>query len=325
MQRFIVVLTFFFALITSAFALDQINISFSQPPNTPYFVGNPEMNIDAEEFTTVVVKIKAEKSGTSRLFFASSYDPQMNVPKSLEFILNKGTKEYVFNVKAQNPNWIGFIGQFLIYPENGPDGIRVESAQALPGNIITGIKSGWREFFMFEVPQLRTVNFIYGPKINGRSVNFYIYLLIIAFSVIAVAFKIGVKKIIIVCLFFWVALDLRILIDQARTVRLDVQTFYGKSLEEKRAAATLGDFYSFLKFADKNLPKGTGFNLLHPSGYYYLEKANYYLYPTHYEPESEYIIVYNPNKTLEVQVNSYLKKGYKVFATYKEGEFILKK
>src|SRR3989344_4316791 len=111
MNRAIWGILFVFIFSCSAAALDEIHIKITQAPNLPYFVGQPEMNIDAEEFDTVILKIKSNKSGTARLFWASSYDPQMNEPKSLWFSLDKtsGFKDYIFNVKSQNPNWVGFI------------------------------------------------------------------------------------------------------------------------------------------------------------------------------------------------------------------------
>lgn len=314
------------------FARDAINIAITQQPNTPYFIGVPELNIDSEEFTTVILKIKSNKSGTARLFWASSYDPQMNEPKSISFSLDKGNQEYVFNVKAQNPNWVGFIPQILIYPKGGPEGVEIELSKAVLGNLITDIKSGWREFWFFEAPQLRTVNFIYGPKINGISVNAYIYWLVILLSAGLASYayykklpwQTTARNSMIIVLFFWIALDCRILLDQAKAVAIDFQTFYGKSLDEKRGLTTLGNFYNFIKFAGSKLPEGSGFNLLYPPNYYYLEKANYYLYPTHYDKTAKYVLVYDPNRTLNEQAGDYLKKGFKLFAALKEGEYILK-
>jgi hypothetical protein len=195
----------------------------------------------------------------------------------------------------------------------------------------------WQEFFTFEVPQMKTVNFIYGPKINGTMVNLYVYYLIAVLFTIVLAYELinskdflralnnSSKRVIIICLVFWIALDFRFMIDQARSMILDVQTFYGKSLEEKRALTTLGDYYGFLSFADSRLPEGSSFNILHPSYYYFVEKARYYLYPKYFNEKSDYVLVYDPNKTLGDDVKQYLKKDYKTFSIYKEGEFILKK
>lgn len=166
---------------SAANAWDQINIQFTQQPGTPYFAGQPSINIDGEEFTTVVLKIKSAASGTARLFWATNFDPKMNEPKSLAFSYDRSNdfKEYVFNLKRQNPYWAGFIGQLLFLPENGPAGLELAPAQAMPGNFFTDVRSGWREFFQYEPILARTVNIIKGPQLNGDPINFYLYVLIL--------------------------------------------------------------------------------------------------------------------------------------------------
>uniref|UniRef100_A0A7V3J954 Uncharacterized protein n=1 Tax=candidate division CPR3 bacterium TaxID=2268181 RepID=A0A7V3J954_UNCC3 len=336
-KTFFIVLLLIVNLVSLSNAL-EINLSFQKVEGQPYFIGQPEMNIDAEEFDTVILKIKSSRSGTARLFWATNFDPQFNDPKSITFFIDRSEsfKEYVFNVKAQNPNWLGFVSQLLVFLEEGTEGIEIEPGKAIVGNLITNIISGWREFFAYETPQLRTVNFIYGPKINGRSVNLYIYWLVILISTALIFYEFFINKkvnwarvfksIVVVCLFFWIVLDLRILLDQLKTAVSDWHIFAGKSLEEKRAATTLGDFYNFLRFASTNLPLGSAFYLIHPSYYYYKEKANYYLYPTYFDDKNfAQVLVYDPNHTQEKEVNDFLNKGYKVVATFKSGEYILKK
>ncbi len=325
-----------FLLATPAFAQTK-TLVFQQPQGHPYY-NCPNTMIDAEEHNTLILKLKSSQNGAARVFWANSYDMRFNAQKSLSFSIRKGTHKYYFNLPARNPNWIGWTRGLIIYPEFDPNLTKIQEAKLVTGNWLTNFKSGWQEFFAFEAPQLSTVNFIYGPKINGASVNLYIYCLIVILSMLVltyefikfhdlhVAFKIGSKKIVIICLIFWVALDFRILIDLARTAILDAQTFYGKSLDEKRALITHGGYFSFLKFAESKLPKGTSFNILHPPHYYYSrEKAYYYLYPTHIADEANYLIVYDPEKILDKEANDYLEKGYKLFARHKEGEYILKK
>jgi hypothetical protein len=325
--KVLLLLAIIISICSPSSAWDQINVQFTQQPGTPYFVGQPEINIDAEEFTTLVLRIKAAQGGGARLYWATNFDPQMNQTKSLAFDLSRSNdfKEYTFNLRKQNGYWAGFVGQLLLVPENGPAGIELGPTQVIPGNFWTGFKSGWREFLVFEVPVPRTVNFIYGPKINGLSVNTYLYWLIILGSAGIAAYtyykklpwQTAARNIMIVTLICWGALDLRQLLDQGRTVALDWQTYGGKSLEEKQAATCLGDLYGFLKFAAANIPTGEGFNFVHPPQYYYFsEKANYYLYPTHYDQNGRYVLVYDPNRTEKVPSG-------KLLATHKEGEYIL--
>jgi hypothetical protein len=273
---------------------------------------------------------------TGRMFFKRIGDAGFNYNNSFEFQtgLNNMYHTYLVNL-SRNPNWFGTVTQLMLSPINSEGSVQIADMKFLEPNMCLTAGALWQEFFTFEVPQLRTVNFIYGPKIAMVSVNMYIYLLIFFISVIIIlvryreagaVFKDSAKKIIIICLVFWVALDLRILIDQARTVILDTQTFKGKTLDERRSLVTLNDYYDFLHFSDSAVPKGASFNLVHPTYYYYwAEKAMYYLSPRSISETADYILVYDPGKALREPVNEYQKKGFKMFATFKDGEFILKK
>ena len=316
---------------TSSNAFDQVNISFTQQPGTPYFVGQPEMNIDAEEFTTVILRIKSEQSGMARLFWATNFDPQMNEPKSLSFSLDKSTdlKEYTFNLRRQNPNWAGFVGQLLVMPENGPAGLEMAPAWAIPGNLITDIKSGWSEFFRYETIQARTVNIIKGPQLNGRSVNFYLLILILlAFILVLTNELIKANKLdlmakaqralyatIIVTIILAALLEARLWIDYAKTARLDFSTLWGKTLDEKREITTGGGFYDFLSFCNKALPARVDVSLIAPEPYP-KAKGGYYLYPHRVIDQAGYLIVYESNANT---------KNYSLFAKFNDRAYILRK
>ncbi|HVN67305.1 MAG TPA: hypothetical protein VMT55_02960, partial [Candidatus Sulfotelmatobacter sp.] len=255
----------------AAHAWDQININFSQPANTPYFIGQPEINIDAEEFTTLVLKIKAESGGIARLFWATNFDPKMNEPKSLEFTIARSArpKEYVFNLRAQNDYWAGFVGQLLVYPESNPAGIEITAAQAVPGNPVTACQSGWSEFFRYETIKARTVNIIKGPQLNGRSVNFYLYILLLLVFVPALLNGLRQAKkqallataqqalyaTLVAAIVLAVLLEARLWLDYAKTADLDFNNLWGKTLDEKREITTGGGFYDFLLFCNKVLPE----------------------------------------------------------------------
>jgi len=275
---------------------------------------------------------------TGRVFFRRIGDPDFNYNNSFEFQtgLNNIYHDYLIDL-GRNPGWFGTVSQLMISPVNEKGPVEIEKIEFLEPSIWLMARSFWQEFFTFEVPQLRTFNFIYGPKINGITVNIYIYCLMAALFALVLAnelirsrdpskaFNNNSKIMIITCLIFWMALDLRYMFDQARSVILDTQTFCGKSLKEKQALTTLGDFYGFLSFADPKIPEGSSFNILHPPNYYFMEKAKYYLYPKYFNERSNYVLVYDPNRSLENETDGYLKKGYRVLSIYKEGEFIIKK
>lgn len=339
MAKFLFCFITIISLCLPCLAFQEIPISFRAAENQPYFVGAPEMNIDAEEFTTVVLRMKSNKSSTARLFWATNFDPKMNEPKSILFFLDRSNdfKEYTFNLRQQNPYWAGFVGQLLIFPENGPEGIEIESAKAVPGNLMTNIKSGWREFWG---PRGRlvigsTINTIQSSNLFGRPIYVYVYWIIglIALgyfawktynwsslkkkpsfeSTVLNAGKIAFFTVIV----FWGLLEISSLFNDWIDVKSHFK-FVGKSYEEKLIMVNTGDFYPFIQFCEKNIPAGAGFDMRIPPVYNDI-KTVYYLFPRKYQKGAEYAVVY------DMKPETALFKDYSVFKTFREGAFILKK
>ncbi len=318
----------------------EVSVAFGPTPSPGVLATKDDIFLNASILKFMEIRMKTDKSyAAGRMFFRRIGDAGFNYYNSFEFQtgLNNMSHAYLIDL-GRNPNWFGTVTQMALSPANSEGKAEIESVRFLEPTIWLAAKSLWQEFFTFEIPQMRTVNFIYGPKINGAPVNLYIYCLIFILSVSiilyalvkmkdpAAVFNWSSKKIIIICLAFWIALDSRILIDQARTVILDMQTLNAKTLDEKRASITLNDYYDFLHFSDLKIQKGSSFKVLHPSYYYYWdEKAAYYLSPRYISEKGDYILVYDPDRMLIKEVNEYFKKGYKTFATYKDGEYILKK
>jgi len=294
-------------------ALDQINISFTRPQNTPYFVGQPEFNIDAEEFNTVILKIKSAKSGAARLFWATNFDPQMNQPKSIWFFFDQSNdfQEYAFNLRTQSGYWAGYVGQLLVYPENGPAGIEVAPAQAVVGNLGTNIGSGWREFWG---PRGRlvigsTINTIQSTNLFGRPIFSYIYWFL---GMIAVGFlgfeiysssrskgsdwrliwqKTG-QAVVLSLLACWVLLEVSSLFTNFLMFKDDLK-YLGKDQRSKLTIANTGDFYPFMEFCQANIPPEAKFDFRIPPIYNDI-KAIYYLYPRELSTtEADYLVVYD--------------------------------
>ena len=94
------------------------------------------------------------------------------------------------------------------------------------------------------------------------------------------------------------------------------------SLDDKRAVTTGWDFYQFLMFCDRVIPKGKDIKWIFPEGgflgnsEYHFFKAYYYLYPRNYRDNADYIIVYN-------RENYNMPSGYKIFAEYGKNKYIL--
>jgi len=314
-------------------------LTFSSTSQMPLLSSKGSLFINASTLKILKIRMRSDKSYmTGRMFFRRIGDAGFSDYNSFEFQtgLNNMWHDYMIDL-GRNPNWFGTVTQLMLSPINAEGMAEIESIGFLEPSILLMGRAFWQEFFTFEVPQLRTVNFMYGPKINGVTVNIYIYYLIVSLSMLVIAYEYirsrdfgmtisnGSRKIIVICLFFWVILDLRVMLDQARSVILDTQTFYGKSLKEKQALTTLGDFYGFLSFADSKIPNGSSFNILSPSYYYFKEKAVYYLYPRHIDDNAAYVLAYNPDRSQDKTINEYVKKGYRMSSMFKEGEIILKR
>jgi len=299
---------------SSAFAWDQINVQFTQQPGAPYFIGQPEIKIDGEEFTTVVLNIKSPKGGTARLFWATNFDPQMNEPKSVWFFLKPGDAfhEYTFNLRSQNPYWTSFVSQLLIYPENGPDSIEIGPAQALPGNLMTNIKSGWQEFW---APRGRlvigsTINTIQSSNLFGRSIYVYIYWLIGLLTAGYLAYQLSLaskekkkrpfsdswlktgKFCLVLIVGLWLLLEASSLVNNWLMFKSDWK-YVGKSYRDKLVLANTGDFFPFIEFCAAKIPPTAKFDMRIPPLYNDI-KAMYYLYPRQKTTvEAEYLVIYD--------------------------------
>jgi len=340
MRKYAIFLIGLLVASSAALALDQINIQFAPQPNTPYFVGQPEFNIDAEEFNTVILKIKSTKSGTARLFWATNFDPQMNQPKSIWFFVDRSNdfKEYSFNLRSQNGYWAGYVGQLLVYPENGPEGIEVGPSQAVVGNLGTNISSGWREFWG---PSGRlvigsTINTMASVNLFGRPITVYLYWLIVLAGLgyggyltnkwLAKKTKepfaslwpqIG-QGVVLTILFGWCLLEASNTFNLWQIVQQDAR-FVGKQIEEKRVLANTGDFYNFILFCQKNIPARARFDQRIPPIYNDI-KAIYYLYPRKLSTtEAEYLVVYDQ------QPEANILRKYSPWQTFRPGALILKR
>ena len=328
-------------LFLPAFADGQIKISVMRVPNTPYFIGMPELqNIDTDEFSTIVLKIRSDKSGMARLFWASSDDARLNGQKCILFNVSRsnGSKDYVFNIKSQSPFWTGYIKQFLIVPDNGPEGFEVGWASAEHGNILTNIKSGWREFWGPESRMVTgtTVNNMKATRLFGTPINWYAYIIILRSSVLMFAYSLFTTRnfaiawqncgtaAIIAGIASWAFLEFSNSVDQYGQLKGDLTKYDHKTLEEKRAAIVGKDFYDLLVFCKENIPARSDVDLISsdPNKDFYHDRAKYFLYPLNfYSKEPEYIIVMNYGKGLKGALAEY--PAYRMFKKYNEGAYIL--
>jgi hypothetical protein len=328
----------------AGFSADASGMRFSSSGSFPLIVSNDNLFAGANQYRYLLIKMRAEKGFLSgRLFFMKIGDKDFSMGNSYDFLTGpqERTQEYLIDL-WKSPNWFGTISRLMLSPGASDGNFEISGISLLEPTFLLGLRSNWQEFFAFEIPQMRTVNFIYGPRINGVTVNVYLYWAILFAAILIFAFNFAVKKdlgkiflpsskaILIFCIICWIGLDARHALDQARAVQMDSSIFIGKTLEERRAAVTLGDFYPFVAFCQGNIPVGSKYEMLAPTYYYFSEKATYYLYPIRLagkDEKADYVIVYDPAKQADIEqsVKDRMSKGYRLYKTFKEWQFILKK
>lgn len=312
------------------------DISFHPVPNQPYLQSAPMM-IDSDEYNTVILRIRSDKSGTGRLFWLTSYDKQFNQQRNIWFSIKPGEKNYYFNVPSQNPNWIGWVKGLLLYPET-KGRIEINSAEIVKGNLFTTTLSGWQEFWgpKGRVEVGSTINLISSSAIFGRSINIYIYWIIaLAFFAFLIfyfvkqkdlpnAYQTAIRPTIIVMLGFWILLTLNADHNYFNLFKKNFSKYYGKSIEEKRAIAYGKEYYDFLVFAREKLPKEpVNFGLI-STKYTADLQARIFLVPhifvDHNKDKVSYLLVYQPDKK---QVAA--TKGYYLFKKQNSNAYIMKR
>lgn len=323
-----------------AYARDMVNISVTRPMNAPYFIGMPEVNIDADEFRNLNLKIKSNRSGTARLFWNTSFDNQINERKSLLFYVDKSTgfKGYVFDLSSQSPFWAGFVGQIIIFPENGMDGFEVGSAIASHRDFISFLRSGWREFW---APGSRM---IIGSSINnmktitlwGKPFNYYLYAIIVMVCIASfffyyyksndphISWQNCAKVTILTSIAMWAVWLASFLVTEYSWLRADLNK-YGlfTSLEYKQRASVGENFYGFLQFCKKELPeKADVIMITSDTTNFFNTKAGYYLFPIKLDAkEPQYLLVYMYNKNSGAVLSE--NPGFRFYKKYDEGAYIL--
>lgn len=306
---------------------EGISFPFQFVPQANCFQ-SPQLTIDSAEYDTLILRVRAEQSGTARIFWANHYDPQFNHPKSIPFFLRKGTHDYIFNIASQNPNWIGWVKGVLVFPEFDPRLVEVKGAEIITGNFLTNIRSGWQEFWG---PRGRlvigsTINTIQSTNFFGRPIYSYIYWLLGLIAIGYAAYLLYTQQYnwqrvgqivffaLVIC---WLLLELSAFYSNWLMFKNDLK-YFGKSTQEKLVLANTGDFYPFIDFCRANLPIDAKFDIRIPPIYNDI-KAVYYLFPRKLSTaESNYLVVYDQ------AVEPALYNKYIAWKSFRPGAQIMK-
>lgn len=313
----------------------------------PYLV-SPPLHCLADEYDTLIIRMKCSKPGTATILFATDFDPQLNHKKQVTLALGKPNQfnTYYLNLKHQHPAWTSVINRLALSPFYGKGQAQFDYIKLTKANLFTNLKAGWQEFWgpRGRVVIGSTINLIQSSTIFARSVNVYVYWLIslafwaifgfncfknyrrssALFEMLASSFQNAARPTLILALCFWVLLALNTDINYYNIFKSNFAKYAGKSIEEKRALAYGQEYYDFLAFAKHNLPKkAVKFGILSSSFAPDLQ-ARIYLVPHIFTREGEgdftYLLVFHPRPDQKINL-----KQYQVHAKFKENEYILKK
>jgi hypothetical protein len=304
----------------------------------PFFVSPFPLNIDSDQYKIVILEMseQAEYEDTFILWRGNYYN-QFNMAQGMRISLGSKNRfhKYYLNL-GLHPQWVGFIQQLLIIPGMKPGEFKVKFIKLEKPNPINVLMAAWQEFTAYEPIKGSTINTIKSQTIMGKAVNYYVIILLLfcfaavfawrsyaaQFDLLKVknAAKFALHSTTILMLVVWVLLEARMSMDYFKSFSLDFQTYWGRSLDEKRAIISLGDFYDFMLFCNKSLPEGVEVNIL-ASNVYFSDRAGMYLYPhiIRNNVVADYLIVYDTDPDHEKY------KGFELFAKFSEGEYILKR
>ncbi|MFA5876412.1 MAG: hypothetical protein WC901_07020 [Candidatus Margulisiibacteriota bacterium] len=324
----------------------------------PYIISPPLLCL-ADEYDTLIIRMKCSKKDTATIFWATDFDQQFNANKLVNFDLGSANRfhTYYINLRQQHPAWTSKILRLALSPFAGPGKAEIDYIQLEEENLFTNLQSGWAEFWG---PKGRktigsTINVIKSTDFMGRPINVYVYaalLLVFIFSLAkllqplftkplkpipkshikpkfsikdweAVGSKVGGCLI-----FFWILLELCSTYTYWNNFRADWQDYSGKSLEQKAAVSAGPDFYAFIQFCKSRLPKnGVDIGLIFPGELGSLDlKGRYYLYPNRLpencalDKNTPYVLVYRLNNSAYSS-----NPNYYLFAKRSEDQYILKR
>ena len=340
MKKIILILIAVLTCACGSLAAPEMYFTMVRPPNAPYFVSSQSMNVYSDDYKTVVLEIRSNKRCTARLLWSSSYDPQINLPKSVWFVIKRSDypEEYVFNIRSQNQYWTGFIDRIAVFPEDDINGIEITSSKVIPADLISTVASGWREFWGpgGRVVLGSTVNNMAVTTLWGRSINIYLFILImlsaLASSVYylirtkdpALSWKVCGRVAIISGMLLWAVLELSFLVNEYGQLRSDVEKYDLKTLEEKQKLTIGEDLYAFISFCAKEIPGRAAVKPLSagPNAEFFKGRESYYLTPMNFNSEKpDYLIVYGYDKDMKSVLREH--PGFRIYKKYNEGAYIL--
>ncbi len=288
-----------FCLAGAVLAASELNLAGPAPhwaaavrAGSTRFINTAPLNVSLKDFALLAVSVRTSSSGVAELYWAPARDkfsPLRNYP----FYVDGRGRENLINLAAYTRDGETTVNHFFIVV---PGSAEIAGLKLVKGGPWQLAAAGWQEFFG---PLSRTADgleflVIRSPRLFGRPFLSLLNALLFACLLIVLLLrgKWDLRRAFLVLLLAgWGLVELNSLRNNWLAVQRDAR-YLGRPLEVKQAMMNEGDFYAFLKFAERELPAGSVFDVA-TSHLDYNFRAAYYLYPDKYLAGGPYLLVYD--------------------------------
>lgn len=305
------------AVFSALLLFSGVALAASEIKLSTRIVNSIPLNADLKDCDLLAIRVKAAKPGVAELFWAPSRN-SFSFRRNYPVYVNDQAKPNLVNLAAYTRDGMTTVNHLLLIAE-GP--AEITEIKFIRGGLWQKMAAGWQEFFG---PLSRTQDgmeyiIIRSPRLFGRPflslVNALLFVLLLV--VLLLRKKKDLRRAFLAALLVcWGLVELNSLRNNWLAVRRDAR-YLGQPLEVKRAMINEGDFYAFLKFAERELPVPSSFDVL-TYGLDHNFRAAYYLYPRSYGAGGRYLLVYDrPFDKLAL-------KQYKLWKLFRPGAAIYK-
>ena len=326
MRKIWVVFAAIFLLTGAALAVNEINLLtpgagwIAQRAGRGFkYINSTPLGVSTKDYDLLSIKIMTSRPGLAELYWAPRRD-QFSIYRNYPFYVKDHYETNLINLAAYNRD--GSVINHLLLMSEGT--LEIAELKLIKSDLRQKGLAGWQEFFG---PLSRTQDgmefvVIRSPRLFGSSFMYLsnAFLLVLLLAVLLLRGKIDLRRVfLLILLAGWGLAELNSLRNNLLVVRRDAN-FWGQSLEVKRARLNEGDFYAFIKFADRTLPPAAAFEVATDRPYYN-HRAAYYLYPRDYHQVggADYLLTYD--KALDRRA----LKRYKLLGAFRPGAAVYKK
>ncbi|MFC1568344.1 hypothetical protein ACFL37_01440 [Candidatus Margulisiibacteriota bacterium] len=272
-----------------------------------------------QDFDLVEIKMKASKGGLGELSWRTAKKPFLP-SRSFSFYLGSPDRYHTYYLNLKPYLKENKIDHLLFFPFSRAGEAELTSFKFIKGNLWQKAAGGWQEFWGPTGRSFTGTSFfiLKSPQLFGRSIFFYLNWLIGLSLILSLMYK-RPRWTILLILAFWVVLEASSAVNNWIFFKDDL-SFWGKSLEAKRAMQNDKDFYEFIKFAESRIPAGSNFDVLADPKYHYSkERSAYYLYPRIRDEKADHLLVFDQTPDTRTM------RDHRIIARFRTGAYLLKR